>query len=166
MSKAVYGGTFDPFHVGHWDIIAQAANIFDELHIVLAHNADKNGSHTSIEAINSDINGLGNISLHQLTPNELIVDFARNIMADCLVRGVRGVKDFMAEMEMGDINSHLSGIDGYSELNTVMLVSAPQNRHISSTMIRGLPKTENWELIIKEFLPEHSAKEFIERNRK
>jgi pantetheine-phosphate adenylyltransferase len=168
MSKAVYSGSFNPLTCGHWDIITQACGIFDKLYVVIAQNADKDNNHTSIEAMAKDVSELGDVVIHQLMPNELLVDMARNLKADYLVRGLRGVKDFMAEMEMGDINAHLSNIGDihYFEINTVMLMSAPQNRYISSSLIRGLPKTEDWEIIIKKFLPEHSAKEFIERNKK
>lgn len=172
MTRAMYAMTGNPFHFGHYDIACQAALIFDQVYVLLAHNADKGFGHTSKEAIEKDLEGCGDITVVEIPLIEstpaLTVDFAQDYDIDCLIRGVRGVKDFMAETEMADINEDLSLLGGHSfGLKTVFLLGGLQFRHISSSLIRGLPRNNpNWPAAIQEYMPKHSAEEFIARNSK
>lgn len=172
MSKAMYAITGNPFHLGHYDIACQAALIFDQVYILLAHNANKEFGHTSKEAIEKDLEECGDITIVEIplidSSTALTVDFAQNYNVDCLIRGVRGVKDFMAETEMSDINEDLSLLGGNSfGIKTVFLLGGLPFRHISSSLIRNLPRNNpNWLAAIREYMPKHSAEEFIARNSK
>lgn len=164
MSKAIYCGSFAPFHLGHCDILFRASAFFNELYVVIAQNANKSNSHTSVEVIQKDLRGytVDNVRVVELPANKLLVDFAMDLGVETFIRGVRGIKDFTSEFEMADINVNLS----HEFCKTVFLASGLNYRHISSSLIRGIPKCERWKEIIEEFMPEHSAKEFIERNSK
>lgn len=165
MNRAIYGGSFNPWHCGHQEIAYKASTIFDELYVVVARNADKPNSHTSLASIRSDLKAhtVCDVRVVELPPDTLLVDFARDLDVKFLVRGVRGAKDFASELEMADINLALADEDTW-ELQTVFLPADPPNRHISSSLIRSLVGMAGWVDRAKSMMPKHSAEEFIARN--
>ena len=131
--KAVFPGTFDPFTVGHYDIVRRALTFTDEIVIAVGVNELK---HTLTE-LDERLN-----AIRQLFDSEprvsvaaydgLTTDFARSIGAKFILRGVRNISDFEYERNMADINRHLTGIE------TVLLFSSPELAYISSSMVREL----------------------------
>jgi pantetheine-phosphate adenylyltransferase len=168
MSKAIYCGSFAPFHLGHLNILEKAERLFDEVLLVVAQNPNKPRFHTSTKAIENDLKShtVSNVKVVTLPERTLLVDFAQENMVGFLVRGIRGVKDADAEFEMADINRELSGFD---TIETVFILSHHVYRNISSSVIRslvGMKGMEGMEEIVNNYLPEHSAEEFIKGNSK
>jgi pantetheine-phosphate adenylyltransferase len=135
MSKiAVYPGSFDPFTVGHLDIAERASALFDELIVAVVHNPNKTPMFSLVERVelverSLSEAGLSNIRVVALESG-LLVDLCADVEADVIVKGARSATDVDFELPMAQINRELSGIE------TVILVSAPELSHISSSLVR------------------------------
>ena len=145
MIKAVFVGRFDPFTVGHYDIVQRALPLFDRLIIGVGINERKvymNDTETRVADIIRIFNN--NPKIEVKTYNDLTVDFAKRVGATFIVKGVRSVKDFEYEREQADINRRISGID------TLLLCADPQHASVSSSMVRELI---HFGRDVSEFLP-------------
>ena len=145
MIKAVFVGSFDPFTVGHYDIVQRALPLFDRLIIGVGINERKvymNDTETRVADIIRIFNN--NPKIEVKTYNDLTVDFAKRVGATFIVKGVRSVKDFESEREQADINRRISGID------TLLLCADPQHASVSSSMVRELI---HFGRDVSEFLP-------------
>ena len=145
MIKAVFVGSFDPFTVGHYDIVQRALPLFDRLIIGVGINERKvymNDTETRVADIIRIFNN--NPKIEVKTYNDLTVDFAKSVGATFIVKGVRSVKDFEYEREQADINRRISGID------TLLLCADPQHASVSSSMVRELI---HFGRDVSEFLP-------------
>lgn len=133
MRIGVFTGTFDPFTIGHQNIVERALPLFDKLVIAVAVSQLKHTQKEISERLNN-IQALyadnGNIKV--VAYSDLTVDMAKREGANFIVRGVRSVKDFEYEREQAEINRRLSGIE------TVLLFSDPSLSSISSTLVREL----------------------------
>ncbi|NTU97924.1 MAG: pantetheine-phosphate adenylyltransferase [Chlorobiaceae bacterium] len=131
--NAIYPGTFDPFTNGHLDVLERALNIFDEVTVVIAENNQKNAlfsveeRQTMIEEIISEYRGVDVRVLH----SGLLADYARQLGATAIIRGVRQVKDFEYEFQMSLLNRHL-----YPEVTTVFLMPNVKYTYVASSIIR------------------------------
>ena len=130
---ALFTGTFDPFTIGHQNIVDRTLPLFDKIVIAVAVSKLKHTSEEidarvkAIEAVYKDEERVEVKSYDDLT-----VDMARRESAHFIVRGVRSVKDFEYEREQAEINRKLSGVE------TLLLFADPSLSSISSTLIREL----------------------------
>jgi len=134
MRRALFAGTFNPFTIGHADIVKRGLELFDEVVIAIGENQDKPSADINerLQAIRAVYTGEPRVRVeiyHSLT-----VDYAREIGANVLLRGVRTVADFEYERQMADANRALAGID------TVVLFTRPEYGYISSSLVRDLQK--------------------------
>jgi len=131
---AVFAGSFDPFTLGHADIVRRGLEIFDHIVVAIGVNAAKPCSQTraadSATAIRRVFADEPRVEVAVYTC--LTVDFAQSLGAQFLLRGVRSVKDFEYERDMADINRQLSGLE------TVILFSRPELSAVSSSVVREL----------------------------
>ncbi len=131
--KAIYPGTFDPFTNGHLDVLERALNIFEEVIVVIAENSQKRALFTAKEReimtkeVTCDYRGVSVEVLH----NGLVVDYARQVGARAIVRGVRQVKDFEYEFQMSLLNRQL-----YPEVTTVFLMPNVKYTYVASSIIK------------------------------
>lgn len=137
MKRAIYAGSFDPITKGHLDIIQRAAKLFDEVLIAVATNTSKNSMLESDEKLDLitqtlEVAELSNVKAVKFESG-LIVDFAVDNEASVLVRGLRTVKDFEYESAI-DANNKVQNPD----IETVYLVSSPEHRSVSSTIVREI----------------------------
>ena len=117
---ALFAGSFDPFTKGHHALVERALTMFDRIVIGIGTNSGKKCMFTTEERV------------EVMVYNSLTMDFAKEIGADVLLRGVRSTKDFEYEREIADINLRLGGIE------TVLLISEPEHASISSSIVREL----------------------------
>ena len=134
MKKSVlFPGSFDPFTLGHANLVERALALFDEVVIAVGINEQKAGwipvetRLTQIRAIYKD-----DARVRVGSYSGLTTDFAHSIGASCILRGVRTMKDYEYEMQMADVNRQLAGIE------TVVLFADPRYAAISSSLIREL----------------------------
>ena len=135
----VYPGTFDPITNGHYDIIQRATKIVDELIVGVAGNAGKNpmfGIDERVELVTETVadfnqaNG-GNISVRPF--DTLLMSFAHECGAACIVRGLRAVSDFEYEFQMTGMNARLD-----PNVETLFLMASETHQFISSRFVKEI----------------------------
>lgn len=133
MKRAIFPGSFDPFTIGHHDIVLRALDIFDEIIIGIGHNISKRDAfplEERLAAIQSAFKSEPRVKV--MAYDGLTVEFAAEQQAQFILRGVRSVQDFEYERNIAEANKQLSGIE------TVLLYTRPEYAHISSTLLRDL----------------------------
>jgi pantetheine-phosphate adenylyltransferase len=147
---ALFPGTFDPFTIGHLSLIERGLQLVDEIVIAIGINPNKNTFY-SIEQRMETITKLfqDNPRVSARTYDSLTVDFAREIGARFILRGIRSVNDFEYEKNIADVNRQLSGIE------TFVLFTEPEHTHISSTIVRELL---SYGKDVSDFVPIHEHK--------
>ncbi|MCD8167047.1 MAG: pantetheine-phosphate adenylyltransferase [Bacteroides sp.] len=146
MRRAIFPGTFDPFTAGHDSIVKRALGFIDEIVIAIGINENKKTYFPvtkRIEMIQQLYAGHSNVRV--TTYDCLTIDFAREIGADFIVRGIRTVADFEYEKSIADVNRKLSGVE------TILLFTEPELTHISSSIVRELLR---YGRDVTQFLPE------------
>jgi len=131
--KALFTGTFDPFTRGHQNIVERTLNLMDEVVIGIGVNDSKRclfSLEKRLEMITKLYENEPRVKV--ATYRGLTVDFAKEINATCIVRGLRCVKDFEYEESMADINRRLNGIE------TLLLFTLPNFNSVSSSIVREL----------------------------
>jgi len=129
----LFPGSFDPFTLGHADIVRRALLLFDEIVIAVGYNEQKQGwmsVEERVAAIKKLYAGEPRVTVESYTG--LTVDFARECGATAIVRGIRTTADFEYEVQMADVNRQLTGIE------TVLLPASPQLASLSSSVVREL----------------------------
>lgn len=134
MRKALFAGSFNPFTIGHEDIVKRGLELFDEVVIAIGDNQDKPCADISerLQAIRALYSNEPRV--HVDVYHSLTADYAREIGACALLRGVRSMIDFEYERQMADANRALTGIE------TVVLFTRPELSHISSSLVRDLKR--------------------------
>ncbi|WP_314812680.1 pantetheine-phosphate adenylyltransferase [Porphyromonas endodontalis] len=133
MTTALFAGSFDPFTIGHADIVTRGLRLFDSVVIAIGVNDKKQPLYTSEER-------LGQISsfyaeekrIKVIAYTGLTADIAKEVGATVLLRGIRSGLDYEYERSLADINRCLTGIE------TVFLFTAQHLSHVSSGAIREL----------------------------
>lgn len=129
----IFTGSFDPYTIGHDDILRRALPLFDHIVIGIGVNERKSYMQSAeermktIKTIYAD-----ETKVEVKTYNDLTIDFARRENANYIIKGVRSVKDFEYERDQADINRQLSGIE------TLLLYADPRYSAVSSSMVREL----------------------------
>jgi pantetheine-phosphate adenylyltransferase len=133
---AVVPGSFDPVTLGHLDVIGRAADLFDEVHVLVVHNPDKKPA--MFEAVDRvrlirdslvEVGAPETVTVGEWTSG-LLVDYCRQVGAKVLVKGVRSGEDVAYETPMAIMNRHLADVE------TVFLLPEASRAHVSSSLIR------------------------------
>lgn len=134
MKTAVYAGTFDPPTNGHLDVIERGARIFDRLVVGVTTNPSKSPLFTARERLEMVRGMCASLKNVEVVPFEgLLVDFAHRHGAAIIVKGLRAVSDFEAELQMALMNRTLS-----NGLDTVFLMTSAENLYLSSSLIKEI----------------------------
>lgn len=143
---AVFPGSFDPFTLGHFDIVVRSLILFDEVIIAIGHNSQKK-RYFPLETMISKIEGAfaKYPQVRVTTYDELTADFAKRQGANVLVRGLRNTTDFEYENSISQVNRYLN-----EEMETIFLITSPKYAPISSSIIREVHKYGG---DVKPFLP-------------
>jgi pantetheine-phosphate adenylyltransferase len=133
MSVAIYAGSFDPVTFGHLSIIRRAARLFDHVRVLVAHNPDKTGLFSPAERVAllaAVTDGFPQVSVD--VTDGYVVEYARQIGAQCLVRGIRGGDDAEAETHLAALNRTLA-----PELETLLLPAESGLVEVSSSTLKA-----------------------------
>jgi len=133
MKIAVFAGTFDPFTIGHQDIVTRAIPIFDKIIIAIGVNDEK----SPIFSINDRLKIIHNAFIHC---EKIIVETYTGFTGELckkngalyLIRGIRNSVDFQYESDLAQANKEIFGLE------TVFFISSPTLSHISSSLVREL----------------------------
>lgn len=136
MKVAIYPGSFDPVTLGHLDIIKRSLNIFDKLIVVVMKNTKKTPMFSVDERTNliresAKELGIDDLRLQIESSEGLLVDFANQMGASVIVKGLRAVSDFESEFQMATANQALC-----PELDTVFVMTRAEYIFLSSSIVR------------------------------
>ncbi len=135
-TKVLYPGSFDPLHNGHVEIIETAAELFDHVVVATMRNPQKGEPLFTLDErmamIQDSLAHLPNVSV--VSFSALVVDLARDIGADFIVKGLRAVSDFEGEMQMAQMNRAVKGV------HTLFLPSASEHSFLASKFIRDIAR--------------------------
>lgn len=146
MRLALYPGTFDPFTLGHLDILERALHLFDRIEVTVAVNAGKKSLFDIQERCELIRKCIGHLDRVEVSAHEgLIAKRARDVGAIALVRGLRQVSDFDYEMRMAIANRKLN-----EGLETVFLPASGTHAFISATIVRDIHR---WDGDVSPFVP-------------
>ena len=132
---AILPGSFDPFTIGHESLVSRGLELVDEIVIAIGVNNTKQTYFTAEKRL-AMISELykNNQAVRVESYSSLTVDFAKEVGAKFILRGVRTVSDFEYERTIADMNRAISGVD------TIVLLTDPALSHVSSSLVRELLK--------------------------
>ncbi|MTD43482.1 pantetheine-phosphate adenylyltransferase [Conexibacter sp. W3-3-2] len=156
---AVCPGSYDPITNGHLDVISRAAGLFDEVIVAIVNNSvRKSRTLFSLEERTAFIErataDLGLQNVRPLPFNTLIVDFARQVGAQTIVKGLRAISDFEYEFEMNQLNRRQA-----PEIESFYLMASPQYSFLSSS---GVKELATFNGNIDGLVPEHVKARLLE----
>jgi pantetheine-phosphate adenylyltransferase len=129
---AVFPGSFDPFHLGHYDIVARATQIFPQVVVGILDNPQKQSVFSPlerVEMIQELYPGRNDVVVQSFTG--LLVNFLKQVDANIIIRGMRAISDFEYEFQMALMNRRL-----YPNAETVFLTPKEEYSYLSSRLVR------------------------------
>ena len=136
MVKVLYPGSFDPVHNGHMEVCATASRLFDHVVVAAMRNPQKSSplftDEERVEMLTEACQHLANVEVVQF--GELVVDLARRLEVDFILKGLRGAADFESELQMAQMNKSVSAVE------TLFLPSVSENAFIASKYIRDITR--------------------------
>lgn len=132
MKSAIYPGSFDPVTYGHLDVIRRSANIFDELTVSVLNNVGKSALFSVEERVNMLKEATKMIlNCRVVSFSGLLVDFAREMDTNVIVRGLRAVTDFEYELQIAQSNRIVA-----PDVDTVFLTTNIEYSYLSSSIVK------------------------------
>lgn len=129
----LFVGSFDPFTIGHDEIVRRALPLFDKLVIGVGDNPRKQHAYSIEERVNAIQRLYSDEKSIEVIPyNDLAIDLAQRVGAHYVVKGVRSIQDFEYERVQADYNRKLGGLE------TLLIYASPEMTSISSTAYREL----------------------------
>ena len=139
MKIGVYPGSFDPFTAGHLDVLRNAAPLFDKIFVAVLFNADKAAPlftvKERVDMIDRVIAEEGFDNVETGNFDDLLVDYAKQVNASYIIRGLRAITDFEYEFQIDAINRHLN-----KEIRTVYFMASPRLSFLSSSNVKEVGK--------------------------
>ena len=136
MTRVLYPGSFDPIHNGHLELVEVAASLFDSVVVATIGNPQKTSGlfalDERLEMIRDSVAHLANVEA--VAWSSLVVDLAKEVEADFLVKGLRAVSDFESELQQSQMNLAISGV------HTLFIPSATEHSFVASKWIREISR--------------------------
>jgi pantetheine-phosphate adenylyltransferase len=153
---AIYPGTFDPITLGHIDIIERSSKLFSKVIVTLAVNPSKKplfNVDERFEMIEDAVKPFDNVEVAKF--DGLIVEFAKQVNAKVIIRGLRAITDFEYEFQMALMNRYLA-----EEITTVFLMPHEKYTYLNSTIIKNVANLGG---DIEKFVTKFVQKKLIEK---
>lgn len=151
MNRALYAGSFDPFTLGHLDIVLESSKIFDEVFVCIAQNPNKKraiNEYDMADEIRNVVKRYNIENVRVVICDGLVADYCAKNYIKYLIRGLRNTSDYMYEENIAKINTEVN-----PELRTVYFRA--NNEVISSSMVKEL---YNYGKDIRKYLPNEILK--------
>jgi pantetheine-phosphate adenylyltransferase len=136
VTRVLYPGSFDPIHNGHLELIEVASRLFDSVVVATIGNPQKTTGLYSLDErrqmIDESVAHLPNVEV--TVYSSLVVNLAKEVGADFLVKGLRAVSDFESELQQSQMNLAISGV------HTVFIPSATEHSFVASKWIREIAR--------------------------
>ena len=130
---AVYPGSFDPMHNGHADVIERTAKVFDSVVVAVFANAGKKPLFEASERVELVRESITAPNARVAEGSGLLVDYARQVGAGVIIRGLRAVLDFDYEFQFALMNKRMA-----PDIETIFMLTAENHAYLSSTLIKEL----------------------------
>ena len=152
MTRAIYPGSFDPVTLGHLDIIKRASKIVDELIVSVLRNNSKSplfSVEKRVKMLEEVVKDIPNVKV--MSFEGLLVDFAKSVDAQIIVRGLRAVTDFEYELQMSQTNMVLD-----HDIDTIFFTTSLEYAYLSSSTVK---EAAYYGADISRFVPEPVIKQ-------
>ncbi|OUP10123.1 pantetheine-phosphate adenylyltransferase [Collinsella sp. An2] len=152
-------GTFDPITFGHIDVVRRARRLFPHVTVAVAESLGKNGTGPTfslqdrVSLATTALAGIDGVEVRPFTG--LLVDFAHEVGAGAVVKGLRAMTDFEYELQQADLNYRLD-----PEVESIFVMSSPQYGYLSSSVVRQIASFGG---DVSEFVPDNVVKALKER---
>lgn len=151
VKHAVYAGSFDPITHGHLWIVNEARELFDKLTVAIGVNPEKKYSfslETRLELLHEVLPEDEKIEVTHFD-NRYLVDYAEEVGAQYIVRGIRSPSDYEYERVMRQINEDIR-----PDVTTIFLMPSREVAEVSSSMVKGLVGPAGWEEQVRRYVPQ------------
>ncbi len=131
--KAIFPGSFDPITNGHLDVIGRGVKLFDQLIIAVGQNPQKKELFTPderVDMITELVKDMPRVTVEKY--NSLTVEYAKEVGADVMLRGMRNLTDVQYEFQMAMMNRSVAGVE------TVFIMTSEEFGFVNSTMVRDV----------------------------
>lgn len=158
MRTAVYPGSFDPFTIGHLDVMKRACETFDLVYVALLNNSAKRPFFSKDERVGFIDAAMAkeNVTNYKISSFDgLLVDFVKQVGAGFIVRGLRAVTDFEYEFQINAMNRKLA-----PDIDTVYFMAEPENLFLSSSIVK---EVASYGGSIRGLVPDINEKTIAER---
>lgn len=134
MKIGIYPGSFDPFTLGHRDVLLHAVTLFDKVYVSVLNNCAKSPVFTVEERVSLikhmvKTEGVPRVEVTSFAG--LTVEYAKSIGAEYIIRGLRAIMDFEYEFQLNAVNRHLA-----NQIQTVYFMASPEHSFLSSSAVR------------------------------
>ncbi len=158
--KGLYAGSFDPITEGHMYMVREGARFFDEFIVAVGMNAYKDYTFTLEERrsfVEAAAEGIENVKVAHFA-NRFLMDYAREVGADYVLRGIRKEHDYSFERQMRHINADIA-----PEVTTVFLMPPREISEVSSSFVKSLVGPDGWKEVVRPYLPAPIYESFCRR---
>ncbi len=135
MRTAIFPGSFDPFTIGHYDVLESALKLFDKVIIAVGYNATKQGGYYApdvrLQIIEDATKHLQNVEV--CTYTGLTIDLCKKLDVKYIIRGLRTTTDFEFESVVSQANKKMD-----PEITTVFIPASQEYSFVSSTVVRDV----------------------------
>jgi len=160
MRRAVYAGSFDPITLGHLWMIEQGCRLFDELIVAIGVNPEKHYLFPladRLDMLRHVTSHCPNVKIASFE-NLFLVRYAHQVQADFILRGIRNEQDYQYERGMRYVNAELD-----ANVQSVFLVPPRELVEVSSSFVKGLVGPNDWEPVLRRYVPEAVFHLFVQR---
>ena len=158
--KVIFPGTFDPFTLGHLDVLYRLADIFEEVYISVAVNLEKSPTFTAEERKAMIKKAIGNNDAIKIVSiSGLVTEYMKQNDIKVLARGIRDSEDLYYELRMSRMNKLL-----YPEMDTIFLHTSEHYSYVSSSLIKEILKFNGpIDSLVPEVLIDDIKSKFIKK---
>jgi len=165
--SAIYAGSFDPLTKGHLWVISRTVRLFDKLTVAIGENPEKTYFLSTEQRKKDMVTAVSALPIHEcqvevtIIKNQFLAEYAREIEAHCLVRGLRSEEDFSYEYAMSLVNRKVN-----PNLESIYILPPPHLAQVSSSLVKGMIGPMGWQELVANYVEPHTLELLKNRREK